>query len=153
VQLEHVRFRGNWSYPTTIRFGAGRITEVGHGARALGMARPLIVSDAGLAHLPLFGAVLEACERAGLEVASPAGSDCRHPASMRCSAGSLRCAGRSAFPIGFPGFDDADAEEIGRRAAADVCTPTNPVPVDAEVLAGIYRDAVHGRVEALPLAS
>ena len=51
------------------------------------------------------------------------------------------------------GFDDADAEEIGRRAAADVCTPTNPVPVDAEVLAGIYRDAVHGRVEALPLAS
>lgn len=36
------------------------------------------------------------------------------------------------------------AEEIGALAAADVCAPTNPVPVDAAALAGIYRAAVAG---------
>jgi hypothetical protein len=31
----------NWSYPTAIRFGAGRIAELADACRAAGISRPL----------------------------------------------------------------------------------------------------------------
>ena len=40
---------GNWNYPTSVRFGAGRIRELGAAVKAAGMARPLLVTDARLA--------------------------------------------------------------------------------------------------------
>jgi len=43
----------NWSYPTSIRFGAGRIGELGAAVAAAGISRPLIVTDRGLAKLPM----------------------------------------------------------------------------------------------------
>ena len=43
----------NWSYPTAIRFGAGRIAELPEACRAAGMTKPLVVTDRGLAALPL----------------------------------------------------------------------------------------------------
>jgi alcohol dehydrogenase class IV len=45
--------RGNWNYPTQIRFGAGRIGELAEVAGELGIARPLLVSDPILAGLPI----------------------------------------------------------------------------------------------------
>jgi alcohol dehydrogenase class IV len=39
----------NWSYPTAIRFGAGRIAEIGEACAAAGITRPLLVTDRGLA--------------------------------------------------------------------------------------------------------
>ena len=36
---------GNWSFPTSVRFGAGRIAELGEAAKSAGMARPLLVTD------------------------------------------------------------------------------------------------------------
>ncbi|HSN72337.1 MAG TPA: iron-containing alcohol dehydrogenase, partial [Steroidobacteraceae bacterium] len=44
---------GNWNYPTSIRFGAGRIRELPDACKALGIADPLIVTDPGLAQLPM----------------------------------------------------------------------------------------------------
>ncbi len=44
---------GNWTYPTSIRFGEGRIIELPDACRELGMARPLLVTDPGLARLPM----------------------------------------------------------------------------------------------------
>ena len=41
--------RGDWSYPTSVRFGAGRIAELADATRAAGMARPLFVTDPKLA--------------------------------------------------------------------------------------------------------
>jgi len=45
--------QGNWHYPTPIRFGAGRIAELADACRALGMQRPLLVTDRGLADLTI----------------------------------------------------------------------------------------------------
>jgi alcohol dehydrogenase len=45
--------RGNWNYPTTVRFGAGRIAELADAVRAAGMQRPLFVTDPVLAKLPM----------------------------------------------------------------------------------------------------
>ena len=43
----------NWSYPTAIRFGPGRIAELAEACRAAGIARPLLVTDRGLANLSI----------------------------------------------------------------------------------------------------
>ncbi|MCP5036156.1 MAG: iron-containing alcohol dehydrogenase [Rhodobacteraceae bacterium] len=57
---------GNWSYPTAIRFGAGRISELAEACTSLGMKRPLLVTDKGLAGLPITQAALDGLEAAGL---------------------------------------------------------------------------------------
>ena len=56
----------NWSYPTAIRFGAGRVAELPEACAATGMARPLLVTDAGLAAAPITQAALDRLDAAGL---------------------------------------------------------------------------------------
>jgi len=56
----------NWSYPTAVRFGAGRISELPEVCKAAGLKRPLLVTDSGLAELPITVAALDLLEDAGL---------------------------------------------------------------------------------------
>jgi len=58
--------KGNWNYPTAMRFGPGRIAELPDACRALGMKRPLLVTDPGLAKLPMIRDAIAANEAAGL---------------------------------------------------------------------------------------
>jgi alcohol dehydrogenase class IV len=58
----------NWNYPTSIRFGAGRLRELPEACRSLGMSAPLLITDAGLAPLPIVSRALELCREAGLRV-------------------------------------------------------------------------------------
>ena len=44
-----MNLRANWSYPTAIKFGAGRIAELAEQCKAVGMTRPLLVTDKALA--------------------------------------------------------------------------------------------------------
>ncbi|QFT99631.1 NAD-dependent methanol dehydrogenase [Roseovarius sp. THAF8] len=57
---------GNWSYPTTMRFGAGRIAEIGEACRAAGIAKPLLVTDRGLKSMDITTRTLDLMEAAGL---------------------------------------------------------------------------------------
>lgn len=57
---------GNWSYPTTMKFGAGRIAELAEACAATGMKKPLLVTDKGLANLPITQATLDLMAAAGL---------------------------------------------------------------------------------------
>ncbi len=57
---------GNWSYPTTIRFGAGRITELPDACHAAGIKKPLLVTDRGLADLPITTGTLDVLDKASL---------------------------------------------------------------------------------------
>jgi alcohol dehydrogenase class IV len=61
-----VELKGNWNYPTAIRFGAGRIRELPEVCRTLGMQRPLLVTDAGLAKLPMVTDTVRLCTQEGL---------------------------------------------------------------------------------------
>ncbi len=45
--------KGNWNYPTQVWSGPGRIAELPAACAAVGMTRPLLVTDAGLAGLPM----------------------------------------------------------------------------------------------------
>ena len=61
------QYRMNWNYPTSIRVGAGRITELPQACRALGMSAPLLVTDPGLAALSLIDQALLQCRDDGLQ--------------------------------------------------------------------------------------
>lgn len=56
----------NWNYPTAIKAGPGRIRELPVLCASLGMASPLLVTDPGLAVLPMIAAAVAACRDAGL---------------------------------------------------------------------------------------
>jgi alcohol dehydrogenase class IV len=58
--------RGNWSYPTSIRFGVGRIAELPDACKQLGFKHPLLVTDPGLAKLPMTQEAIARNEAAGI---------------------------------------------------------------------------------------
>jgi 4-hydroxybutyrate dehydrogenase len=57
---------GNWSYPTAIRFGAGRITEITEACAAAGIRKPLLVTDRGLADMEITQRTLDLLDAGGL---------------------------------------------------------------------------------------
>lgn len=52
--------KGNWNYPTTIWAGPGRVSELPAALKRLGIAKPLLVTDEGLASAPMVKAALAA---------------------------------------------------------------------------------------------
>ncbi len=66
MTIDPTTLRGTWSFPTQVRFGPGRIAELPRACRSLGMARPLLVTDPGLAKLPMVKDALAANEADGL---------------------------------------------------------------------------------------
>ena len=56
----------NWNYPTAIRNGAGRSSELAQACREFGMSRPLLITDPGLADSAMLRKLLETCEQNGL---------------------------------------------------------------------------------------
>ncbi len=58
--------KGNWNYPTQMIFGPGRIKNLGQACKMLGMTRPLLVTDPGLAGLPMVKEAIAANEAEGL---------------------------------------------------------------------------------------
>ncbi|MGF6155953.1 alcohol dehydrogenase class IV [Ensifer sp. KUDG1] len=56
----------NWSYPTSIKFGAGRIKELADHCKAVGMKKPLLITDRGLAPMAITQNALDILESAGL---------------------------------------------------------------------------------------
>ena len=55
----------NWSFPTNIRFGPGRIQELADACRETGMQRPMLVTDRGLANLDITARALRVLELRG----------------------------------------------------------------------------------------
>ena len=58
--------RANWNYPTTIWFGAGRIADLADACKKSGMKAPLLVTDPGLAAMPMIDEAMTALKSAGL---------------------------------------------------------------------------------------
>lgn len=75
----------NWNYPTAVRNGAGRISELADVCRDLKMKAPLLVTDPGLADLPMVQKAVATCAEAGLSIAvfsdiksNPTGTNVEH---------------------------------------------------------------------------
>ena len=56
----------NWSYPTAVKLGRGRIKELADACKTLGIKKPLLVTDRGLASMAITGHALDVLEQAGL---------------------------------------------------------------------------------------
>jgi len=58
-----------WNYPTTVRFGAGRIQELPDALAFAGIKKPLFVTDPGLAKLPSTASALKVLDDAKIPYA------------------------------------------------------------------------------------
>lgn len=56
----------NWSYPTAVRFGEGRISEIADACAAAKISKPLLVTDRGLASMDITTKTLDLLEAASL---------------------------------------------------------------------------------------
>ena len=143
--------RADWSYPTHVRFGAGRIAELGEAVRAAAVAKPLFVTDATLAALPMTEAAMarlaasgvparlfaevrpnpvEANIAAGLAAFRAGG----HDGVVAFGGGSALDAGKLiAFAAGQtrPIWDFEDVGDNWRRADAARIAPVVAVPTTA----------------------
>ncbi len=136
----------NWNYPTAIRFGAGRVSELGEACRTLGMERPLLVTDPALAAMPMVADAV-AASGAGLFSAihpNPDGSDVEagleayreggHDGVVALGGGSALDAGKViAFMSGQsrPLWDFEDRSDWWSRADPASIAPIVAVPTTA----------------------
>lgn len=143
--------KANWNYPTTIRFGAGRIAELPDVLKAVGIARPLLVTDPGVRNLPLFGTVLADLASAGRPAAvfsdvqaNPVDHNVdagvaayragRHDGVIALGGGSALDVGKVvAFMVGQtrPMWDFEDVGDWWTRADAAGIAPVVAVPTTA----------------------
>ncbi|MCC7320902.1 MAG: iron-containing alcohol dehydrogenase [Rubellimicrobium sp.] len=152
----------NWSYPTAIKFGPGRIREIGAACAQAGIRRPLLVTDRGLATLPVTARTLDLMEEAGLGRAIFADVD-PNPNEKNLEAGvaAYRAGGHDGVIAfgGGSGLDLAkmvafmhgqtrpvwDFEDIGdwwTRADASVIAPIIAVPTTAGTGSEVGRASV-----------
>ncbi len=152
----------NWSFPTQIRFGVGRIAELPEACRELGMSRPLLVTDPGLAALDMIREAVAANEAAGLPTAvfsdftpNPVGSNLEagvrvfreggHDGVVAFGGGSALDMGKGiAFMAGQtrPVWDFEDIGDNWRRADPDGIAPVVAVPTTAGTGSEVGRAAV-----------
>jgi len=126
----------NWSYPTSIRFGAGRIKELADACRAAGIQRPLLVTDAGLARLSvaLFSDIQPNPVDANVEAGIAAFRAGGHDGVVAFGGGSGLDTGKViAFMAGQtrPLWDFEDIGDWWTRADADRIAPVVAVPTTA----------------------
>jgi alcohol dehydrogenase class IV len=115
--------RANWSYPTAIRFGAGRISELAEACAAAGIRKPLLVTDKGLASLPITAATLDLMQAAGLGRAMFADVD-PNPTEINLAAGVA--AYKAGGHDGVIAFGGGSGLDLG-KAVAFMAGQTRPV--------------------------
>ena len=154
--------QGNWSYPTAIKFGAGRIAELGAACEQAGIKKPLLVTDRGLASLPVTLSTLDVMEAAGLgraifaevdpnpnEINLAAGvqafKDGSHDGVIAFGGGSGLDLGKMvAFMAGQtrPVWDFEDIGDWWTRANSDDIAPIIAVPTTAGTGSEVGRASV-----------
>ena len=151
-----------WTYPTTIHVGAGKAADLAKHAAALGLKRPLVVTDKGLAGLPMIAAAMERLLAAGLRAALFSEVQ-GNPTDLNLAAGIeafragdhdgvIAIGGGSAMDVGklvalmegqtIPVWDLEDIGDWWTRADADAIHKVLAVPTTAGTGSEVGRAAV-----------
>ena len=152
----------NWSYPTAIRFGAGRIVEITEACAVAGITKPLLITDRGLAGMEITQKTLDLLEAAGLGRAMFADVD-PNPNEKNAAAGVkayndgghdgvVAFGGGSALDLGKlvaflagqtrPLWDFEDIGDWWTRADAETIAPIVAVPTTAGTGSEVGRASV-----------
>ncbi len=152
----------NWSYPTAIRFGAGRISEIAEACIAAGITKPLLITDRGLAHMDITQKTLDLIDAAGLGRAMFSDVD-PNPNEINAQAGVavyregghdgvIAFGGGSGLDLGKvvaflagqsrPIWDFEDIGDWWTRADADAIAPIIAVPTTAGTGSEVGRASV-----------
>ena len=154
--------RGNWNYPTRVRFGVGRIAELADACTQCGITRPLLVTDRGLAGLDIVKSAIAANEAAGVptglfsdvqpnpvwanvEAGLQAYRDGNHDGVIAFGGGSPLDVGKSiAFmvPQTRPIWDFEDVGDNYKLAISEGIAPIIAVPTTAGTGSEVGRGAV-----------
>ena len=152
----------NWSYPTAIRFGAGRISEIADACFVAGIKKPLLVTDRGLAGMEITQKTLNLLDDAGLGRAIFADVD-PNPNEKNAEAGVaaykagnhdgvVAFGGGSGLDLGKvvaflagqsrPIWDFEDIDDWWTRANSDVIAPIVAIPTTAGTGSEVGRASV-----------
>ena len=152
----------NWSYPTAIRFGAGRISEIADACFVAGIKKPLLVTDRGLAGMEITQKTLNLLDDAGLGRAIFADVD-PNPNEKNAAAGVaaykagnhdgvVAFGGGSGLDLGKvvaflagqsrPIWDFEDIDDWWTRANSDVIAPIVAIPTTAGTGSEVGRASV-----------
>jgi len=152
----------NWSYPTRVLFGAGRIRELAAACAEAGMSRPLLVTDRGLAGMAITARALDLLDEAGLGRAvfsdvDPNPTEANMEAGVRAFRagghdGVVAFGGGSGLDLGKmvafmsaqtrPVWDFEDVGDWWTRANADGIAPIVAVPTTAGTGSEVGRASV-----------
>lgn len=152
----------NWNYPTAIRTGAGRVSELADVCRELKIKAPLLVTDSGLAALPMVADAVANCEAAGLSIAvfsnikpNPTGSNVedgiavyragKHDGVIAFGGGSGLDAAKAIAVVANQSCSLWDLEDIGDNwlnADADKIPPIIGVPTTSGTGSEVGRASV-----------
>ena len=159
----------NWSYPTAIRFGPGRISEIAEACIISEIKKPLLITDRGLAKLEITARTLNLLDAAGLGRAIFAEVD-TNPDEKNVNAGVsaykdgghdgvIAFGGGSSLDLGKlvaflsgqtrPLWDFEDKDDWWTRAAVDTIAPIVAVPTTAGTGSEVGRASVITNTETL----
>lgn len=151
IEFDPASVTANWGFPTNIRVGPGRLTELAGICGELDLARPLLVTDPGVRDLPMIGEAMEALRAAGLGVelfagirGNPTGANVEagvtafragdHDSVVAFGGGSALDAGKAVALMAGQDRPIWDFEDIGdnwKRADADAIAPCVAIPTTA----------------------
>ncbi len=152
----------NWNYPTAMRVGSGRVGEIADVCKTYGMTAPLLVTDPGIAALPMAQEIVDICRHAGLGIQvfsdvrpNPCGKNVadgvaayksgNHDSVIALGGGSGLDAGKAVAVIAAQQCSLWDLEDEGdnwMRADADRIAPVVAIPTTAGTGSEVGRAAV-----------
>ena len=157
-----MNYSANWNYPTNVKVGAGRVSELAELCQSMGMSAPLVITDPGLAALPMFDSVVKEINVAGLRCgvfsgikANPTGENVdegtayyrehNHDGVIAFGGGSALDAAKAvALMVGQdrPVWDFEDAGDNWLRVNVDAMAPVVAVPTTAGTGSEVGRASV-----------
>ena len=155
-------FTANWNYPTAVRAGIGRISELPAACNELGISAPLLVTDPGLAVQPFVIDALTDCQQQGLHChlfsnikSNPVEKNIsdgveayrigHHDGVIALGGGSALDAGKAVALMAGQERPIWDFEDIGdnwRRVIAHAVPPIIAIPTTAGTGSEVGRAAV-----------
>lgn len=155
-------FSANWNYPTNVKVGAGRVAELAELCKMMGMKSPLLITDPGIAELPMLSGVMAALKEAGFTAAifsaikaNPTGDNVEagvdhykvnnHDGVIAFGGGSALDAAKAvALMVGqdLPIWDFEDVGDNWTQVKVDTMAPVVAVPTTAGTGSEVGRASV-----------